>query len=336
MWSPKGAALPLVKTADGLETSVSLGSVSYGFRLEQEPGEISYNVLRIDFDRNGVFEPNEARMTTPDSLRGRIWSSFSDIVFWIPVEDPADGTQTRVPYPISAWYVFDPFEPDTDPVLRFSRGGWTEAHVSIDGVPAVVVLAEDKMDGIFDREDQWALALQDSASLVYRYPASKGTDRHNWLGENAYAITSIDPTGLQIEIKRVDPGISRAEELRLEDNLAADREAKRSGSSVTFLRDFSKAETMAREENKRLLIDFETVWCGPCKQMDEWVYTADEIVALAESVVSVKLDGDEQRELVERFQVDGYPTVILLSSDGVELKRASGYQSVADMKALLQ
>jgi len=43
----------------------------------------------------------------------------------------------------------------------------------------------------------------------------------------------------------------------------------------------------------------------------------------------VKVDGDEHRDLVKKYEVAGYPTLVLVSSDGDILKKVSGYQSVA-------
>ena len=71
--------------------------------------------------------------------------------------------------------------------------------------------------------------------------------------------------------------------------------------------------------------------------MTQYVFTAKEVVDASQDIVCVKVDGDERRDLVERFSIKAYPTGILLAADGTEASRFVGYQKVVDMsKFLLQ
>ncbi len=126
----------------------------------------------------------------------------------------------------------------------------------------------------------------------------------------------------------MDPQISRAEEEAQNDWLAPDRTAKRSGGKVKFMHEYAYARDLAKQRDQNLFIDFETTWCGPCKSMDQWVYTADTVVSATKNMLCVKIDGDENRDLVKKFDVTGYPTLILVAPDGEILKKVSGYQSV--------
>ncbi len=116
-----------------------------------------------------------------------------------------------------------------------------------------------------------------------------------------------------------------------------DKQAPRAEKALAFLKDFAEAQARAKEGGHDLLLDFETTWCGPCKAMDRWVYTAKIVVDKAQEMklVAVKIDGDEHRDLVKKFKVTAYPTLILLSKDGVAKARARGYQSVATLVELL-
>jgi len=48
------------------------------------------------------------------------------------------------------------------------------------------------------------------------------------------------------------------------------------------------------------------------------------VAASAGRFVAVKVDGDRRPELKEKFDVSGYPTLVLLSADGKELGRVRG------------
>jgi len=49
----------------------------------------------------------------------------------------------------------------------------------------------------------------------------------------------------------------------------------------------------------------------------------------------VKVDGDERFDLMERFGVSSFPTMILLSPQGEKLRRTSGYVNVDDITSFL-
>ena len=124
----------------------------------------------------------------------------------------------------------------------------------------------------------------------------------------------------------------------MEDSLREDREAPRAKAPLEFMRDFEAAEALAKKTNRPLFIDFETTWCGPCKLMDQYVYTAADVVNAATTVrvVAVKVDGDERPDLKKRFGVNAFPTLITIDWRGHEQDRSVGYQSVVETTALLR
>ena len=336
-WSPKGEQLLLAQAGGGLTTNLRLGpdgTPALPIRLEKGEGQIRYSRLLIDRNRDGAFEENERVETEPKEIRGKFWSSFETTVD-VPAVDPDDGVDVVNGYPLSFWFVDDPNVVEEELVLRFSRRGWMEGRVSIEGVDAVVLLTESVMDGVFDREDSWALASTDSSANVLLHTYARPAERHAWLLGQAYQIREIHPSGRRLELIPFDPGVTRAEEAEMDDHLAEDRRAARSGRVVAFLHDYAEAEALASAEGKALFVDFETEWCGPCHVMDEWVYTADAVVDASWSYVSVKVDGDEHPDLKERFMVEGYPTMLVVDADGVVMRRAAGYQSVAEMTEFL-
>lgn len=337
-WSPKGFKLSLTKKNGGLETEIHLGkenSPPIALRLEKSEDSPYYDTLLIDRDTDGNFTQDESLKIEPRDNRGKMWSSFVTELH-IPVTDPLTGNSDSNTYPLSFWFVEDPEAESMELVLRFSRRGWMEGLIELDGKEALVLLTESKMDGVFDREDSWVLALADNPQELFDIKSARSCDTHTWLGEKAFRIRELHPSGRIIILEPFDPGMTREEEELKNDPLVLDKKAARSGATVAFLHDFTVAEEQARKENKPLFIDFETTWCGPCKTMDRLVYTADDVVTASKSVIAVKVDGDEHPEIVKRFEVEAYPTMILLSPEGKVLKRALGYRGVKEMTAFLK
>jgi len=329
-WSPKGEKLALSETPEGMVAELILGPVGLKpvlIRLEKANESAHFNQLRIDWDRDGSFDSDSVIQCTPNELRGKIWSSFSTSIN-IPFDKMGQHEAVTNPYPISFWYVLDPMEDAPEQVIRYSRRGWFEGSAESPYGTINALLTESQMNGVLDRSDSWALAPDSSRDDLYQSSFAKNTSQHTWFGEQAFGIDSILPSGRVIWIKAVDPQITRAEEERQKDFLAPDREAARSGGRVAFLHDYQKALVLAKKENKYLFIDFETTWCGPCKTMDQWVYTADAVVEASKKIICVKVDGDEHRKLVDKYKVSGYPTLVVVDYNEEVIRQVIGYQSV--------
>ena len=119
---------------------------------------------------------------------------------------------------------------------------------------------------------------------------------------------------------------TKAEDRGADDMVAPERARPRTTSPVKWEHDFETVLSRAKTVNKKLLIDFETTWCGPCKTMDQWIWTDAEVAGLLNAgFVGVKLDGDVEKALVERFKVRAYPTMIVLDPAGRETHRVVGY-----------
>ena len=112
-------------------------------------------------------------------------------------------------------------------------------------------------------------------------------------------------------------------------------------SSVVWLTDFEAAKKQAAAEKKPIMMFFTgSDWCGWCQKLHEDVLDKDEFRKLAgDKLVLLELDFPRSKklpdavkkqndELGKKFKVDGYPTIVVLASDGVtELGRTVGYDS---------
>lgn len=332
-WSPKGAKVALTPDGDALTGEFTLAGERRGVRLERSDDSERYDRLWVDLDADGRVGADETKTCAPRELRSKWWSSFeATLRIAVPGDDDAEGT-TR-PYPLALWYVFDPVEPDAKPLLRFSRRGWHQGEVQIDGAPATVLITESEMDGRFDRDDAWRIARDPKDT---RNSGARGLERHDWLDGQAWRVAELDPHGRFVTIAKFDPGVTEAEEkAAVAARGAADRDAPRAEAPLAFRHDVDVALAEAKAKNQRIFLDFETTWCGPCKQMDAVVYPSKAVVDAAAGLICVKVDGDERRDLVKRFDVQAYPTLLIVAPDGSVAKRAVGYQSVAKTAAFLK
>ncbi len=113
-------------------------------------------------------------------------------------------------------------------------------------------------------------------------------------------------------------------------NHAAEEVATEGASVGKWTMDWEAAKELAAEKNLPMLLNFTgSDWCGWCKLMDEAVfakapwksYAADNVVLVTldfpqdKSIVPEKYT-EQNEELRERFRIQGFPTYVILDSNG--------------------
>ncbi|MCX7712616.1 MAG: thioredoxin family protein [Chthoniobacterales bacterium] len=101
---------------------------------------------------------------------------------------------------------------------------------------------------------------------------------------------------------------------------------------------FDQILNRAKISNKPILLKFTgSDWCPPCKKLHKEVFATPEFQKFAEkNLIFVVIDfprnqtlpieeTERNEQLASRFNVRGFPTVILLSPEGRELAREVGY-----------
>lgn len=100
----------------------------------------------------------------------------------------------------------------------------------------------------------------------------------------------------------------------------------------TWLTDFSAAKAKAKADNKLLLLDFTgSDWCIWCKRLKAEVFSKPQFQSYAaKNLILVELDFPRAKEqpasvkeqnmkLAEEYNIEGYPTVIILNADGKQV-----------------
>ena len=89
----------------------------------------------------------------------------------------------------------------------------------------------------------------------------------------------------------------------------------------------AEALQKAKAENKHVFIDCYTSWCGPCKEMSDYIFPQAEVGAFFnEHFVCVKFDMEkgEGLEIAKNYKIQVYPTFIILAADSTEQYRFTG------------
>jgi protein disulfide-isomerase len=102
--------------------------------------------------------------------------------------------------------------------------------------------------------------------------------------------------------------------------------------------DLSAAKAQAKKDGKLVFIDFTgSDWCGWCIKLDKEVFGTKQFAEYAaKNLVLVKLDFPRKVQqsdtlkkanaaLKDQFNIEGFPTLIVVNGDGKELWRQVGY-----------
>lgn len=117
--------------------------------------------------------------------------------------------------------------------------------------------------------------------------------------------------------------------------------------------DWNTGYPLAKKQNKIILVDAYTDWCGWCKKMDRDTYTNKDIIKiLNENFVVIKfnpelediiydLDGNKitGRELFGQLtqgKSTGFPTTYFIQPNKKQIQIAAGYHGPDDFKKILE
>ena len=105
-----------------------------------------------------------------------------------------------------------------------------------------------------------------------------------------------------------------------------------------WLHDWNKAQEEAKTNHKLLFLNFTgSDWCGWCIKLDKDIFSQEQFKNFAhDNLVLVELDFPRKKsqpteerkqnmELAQKYEVLGFPTIVVLNSDGQTVWKFDGY-----------
>lgn len=106
-----------------------------------------------------------------------------------------------------------------------------------------------------------------------------------------------------------------------------------------IVNDEARALELAADEGKPLIMDFYADWCVACVELDEKTWNKPDVVNRLEDFVRLKFDFTREtewaKEMKQKYEITGMPTVILFGESGEEVARFAGFLPPSDFIALL-
>ena len=87
------------------------------------------------------------------------------------------------------------------------------------------------------------------------------------------------------------------------------------------------------ETDKLVLFDFETDWWTWCDRLDADTFSDQNVIKYAlKNLISVKVNAEKGSgsEIAKRYNIRGYPTIVITNKNGNELDRIVGYKNAPD------
>lgn len=110
--------------------------------------------------------------------------------------------------------------------------------------------------------------------------------------------------------------------------------------SISWKKELSKGLEQAKAENKYVLADVYTDWCGWCKRLDATTFADPKFAEfLNKQFVAVKVNAEDKGEgtkAAAENNVTGFPTALVYNSEGKVIGKVVGYRPAKSYQEALE
>lgn len=94
----------------------------------------------------------------------------------------------------------------------------------------------------------------------------------------------------------------------------------------------------AQRQNKLIMVDFYTTWCGPCKLMTKTTFANTQVGDFANAnFIAFKVDCEKDTgvQLAQKYDIYNYPTIAFIDKNGNLLGKEIGYKNAEDFLEIM-
>jgi tetratricopeptide (TPR) repeat protein len=96
-------------------------------------------------------------------------------------------------------------------------------------------------------------------------------------------------------------------------------------SKIKWRDSLDSALAAAKKQKRPVMAVFYTQWNQWWRNLEEKTLANDEVASLSRKLINVRIDAEKNKELVERYQIKGYPTILFFNARGQVIHRLTGF-----------
>jgi thioredoxin 1 len=106
---------------------------------------------------------------------------------------------------------------------------------------------------------------------------------------------------------------------------------KRSEEGISFIGGtFHEALEKANKEDKYVFLQIYATWCGPCKKLKQTTFVDPGVGEyFNQNFINISINGEtaEGKEIIKKYNLRSYPSLLILDLKGEVMKTSYGYRS---------